>query len=239
MRLINPHLIVHSILPPPGVTSSLTCPAGQGSVQDLVTNPCVCIASGTYTGRPNCDSHSGGAPFCHTPLLCPTGNTAAAFPETLWRPCDPAVDNSPVYECGPCKANTYSDGESEFCDVCPANSETTNPFTEDSTTTSGPTSITDCLCHAGWYMNNSSCTPCPADTYNPSVGATHSSQCLACLEGSRSGPNSLSCAPPLSTSLVNNAVDAINEGGTVFWQSGTGVLEQTWSGEDGWDFHCI
>jgi len=29
-------------------------------------------------------------------------------------------------------------------------------------------------------------------------------------------------------------VDAVWEGGVVVWQSGTGILEQTWSGEDGW-----
>jgi len=47
-------------------------------------NPCFCIESGTYTGRPGCDSHSGGIDFCRTTLQCLTANEAPAKPETTW-----------------------------------------------------------------------------------------------------------------------------------------------------------
>ena len=39
---------------------------------------------------------------------------------------------------------------------------------------------------------------------------------------------------PLPTSEIRQAVDAVKEGGSVLWESGTGVLEQTWSG-NGWE----
>ena len=111
MTFLTPLIILLSTLSPPG-TSSLPCPAGQGSVQDLTTDPCVCIASGTYTGRPDCKDQTNGIDFCHSTLDCESANETPALPETTWRPCDPAVDYNPVYECAPCEEGGCSDSVS-------------------------------------------------------------------------------------------------------------------------------
>ena len=100
----------------------------------------------------------------------------------------------------------------------------------------GSVTADDCACDAGYYVGaDSSCEPCPIDTYNPSAGATHSSQCHACAEGEKSVTNSASCEAPLPTSNIRQAVSGVKEGGMVYWQSGSGVLEQTWSELDGWE----
>ena len=41
----------------------------------------------------------------------------------------------------------------------------------------------------------------------------------------------------VDTSGVKNAVDNAQNGDTVIWTAGTGVLEQTWSSSSGWDLN--
>ena len=182
MKLFAPLIIILSPLSPlspPGVTSSLTCPAGLGLFQDLTTFPCVCIASDSYTGRVGCNDHTNGNYFCHTTLDCESANEAPALPETTWRPCDPAVDNNPVYECGPCNEGWYSDSVSDAC------------------------------------------TPCPADSFNPSAGSTSKNDCLACpaeLPAAGEGSKSLDECELRKTCFMANLADSYGDG----WDSSSG-----------------
>ena len=41
----------------------------------------------------------------------------------------------------------------------------------------------------------------------------------------------------VDTSGVKNAVDNAQDGDTVIWTAGTGVLEQTWTDQYGWDLY--
>jgi len=51
-----------------------------------------------------------------------------------------------------------------------------------------------------------------ARRYNPILGATLSSQCLACAEGASSDEGSASCEAALPTAKIRQAVDAVLEG---------------------------
>jgi len=158
-----------SVIPTPSPATSpaptapappaISCSAGLTPVQDLTTNPCTCIASGSYTARPGCASHTGDgdAAFCHTPLLCETSNEAIAFPLTAWRPCDPSVDNIVVYVCVPCEKGhyLYTSEASSSCVPCPIN--TYNPST-------GSTSLNSCL-------------ECPADLPSAAEGSASLESC--------------------------------------------------------------
>ena len=60
----------------------------------------------------------------------------------------------------------------------------------------GSTRVTNCHCPGGHFgENGTACTPCPANSYSPTVGAASSSTCLDCPAGrhtSRNGSSSVS-----------------------------------------------
>jgi len=171
-------------------------------------------------------SYSGfAAPLLFTPHICVgLTNGAALCSHRLLPPLFTHVRGSHMHSaddgCELCSSSSYSDTEGvEFCSACSANMGTSGE---------GSLSSSSCVCNSGYYMGTgSSCVACEMNTYNPSAGATQSSQCVACAEGENSGPGSASCETPMPTARVGDALSGVEEGGTVVWQSGTGVLEQS------------
>ncbi len=107
------------------------------------------------------------------------------------------------FVCNRCPHGSYSQlyGQT-YCYLCPGGYMTTGPGAQDCSTykcsnydyteswatpswaNGYNTSVNNlCVatkCKAGAYLNGTTCTPCPAGTYNPNAGATSSSACISC-----------------------------------------------------------
>ena len=137
--------------------------------------------------------------------------------------------------CDVCPVNFYSATAGiEWCDSC-----SVNAGANWGTNAEESTKLSDCVgCRAGYYMQggqNGTCAECPLNTFNPDANATNVAQCLPCAQGQNSERGSTICSSPLPSSEVRQAVEDAQNGGAVFWASGTGVLEQTWSDPNGWE----
>jgi len=163
------------------------CPAGHFSVQG---GGCTVCPANTYSGP--------GSTIC---IQCPAGTDTRGEPgSTSPDAClaCPAGHFSPGNgaACEPCPANTFTNGTSEgatSCAACPAGTDTAG--------TTGNTAVTGCVqCAAGRFSPGNgepctdcppgtyglatagatTCTPCPANRYNPTPGQTALASCLQC-----------------------------------------------------------
>lgn len=142
-----------------------------GQFYNSQTKMCSPCPEGKYQDEINMDTCKG-CPLGKTTLISGSNSSSACV--TL---CGPGqfVDNS-TDKCDDCPLNTYQDlqqHQSNECKSCGS-----NKFTQ----ASRQSSISQCGCNKGWYMNISVslCNKCPKGTYQDQFGQE---QCKQCPDG--------------------------------------------------------
>ena len=174
--------------PVSGSQSCTLCPEGYVGISDsdLTSNrvsvslACVQCEANTYTSSlSDCES-------------CPSNSQSPAGSNELNDcKCSPGFTGPDGGLCEPCAPGTYKESEgSAICSACPANtyqsltSATSQASClacpEHTVSASGSDDENDCLCQAGYFLDNGSCVPCAEGSYKPLNGPE---ACTACPTG--------------------------------------------------------
>jgi hypothetical protein len=161
-----------------GAANCTACPANsQSPSASSLQTACACNAG--YTG-PNggpctaCPAgaykENNGSAAC---TACPANSGHALTAQTLAAACrcHRGFSGADGGACAACVASQYKTSNgSDACSACPANS---------GHALSAQTTITSCLCDAGYTGASGACTACPASTYKPAPGAAGCTPCPA------------------------------------------------------------
>ena len=171
-----------------GSHSCTLCPEGYIGIQDanLTSNrvsislACLQCEANTYTSSlSNCES-------------CPSNSQSTVGSNEIGDcKCSPGFTGPDGGLCGACSPGTYKESEgSAICLACPANtyqslSSATSQASclacpEHTISASGSDHESDCLCQAGYFLENGSCVSCAEGSYKPLNGPE---ACTACPTG--------------------------------------------------------
>ena len=156
--------------------------------------------------------------------------------ETINHSHDKTHSNYPEGEttptCTSCPVAKYSDisSSSEPCSSCSIG------FT---TTSTGSTSASQCICDVGYYLDGSSCTSCGSGT-TTSIGSTSASQCICDVGYYLDGSSCTSCGIGSSDLFASNSLllgssssEAYIDIASTEWQCGPSLCYKFSSGSEG------
>jgi len=175
------------------------CGLDKYSTTFAATSSAVCEScpSNSVSGQ---GSSAVGACTCNTGYTGVDGSACSACSAGLWKD---TTGSAACTQCGVGKYNTASAQKSELaCLSCPENSWALVP---------GSSSISSCICNAGytgsdgncvacgagkWKVSTGSalCTSCLPDKYSTSLGASSSATCLPCPSSSNAPEGSIALA---------------------------------------------
>ena len=133
-----------------------------------------------------CDTVStfAGSMICNCGLIAPAAEkvrtAGRVATDTTHQDCHCQIGHYHVSDilCEPCQVGSYKDvaGDDTTCTAC------ADGFT---TLTTGSTSVNDCLCPSGHFLDGNSCTACPENTFKDVI--SNATACTACRNHSVAG----------------------------------------------------
>lgn len=161
-----------------GNTNCLPC--GTNAVTNGLTGSSFCYCPRNFYGDPKVQCTACPLNSFQNGLLSYATDSSVCLEA---KSCVAGTYGNPSLGCQPCPSNTYRSGISyatttiNDCISCPIGTTTNNQL--------GATSVSQCLCSAGFYgTGSSSCTPCPTNTYKSSAGNGGIGVCLPCTANS-------------------------------------------------------
>lgn len=145
-----------------------------------------------------------------------------------WQKKTRVYTSTSYFVCNRCPHGSYSTAYGQmYCTLCPGGYTTTGSGSSNCSTakcsgyeytetwetpswSNGSNTTVNNLCKAtkckaGAYLNGTTCTPCPAGTYNPNAGATSSSACISCPTATNIYTDSARTKLAVGTSVAGSA----------------------------------